>query len=136
MFLNLTKLFPIGKSEITSGLHDNPSVVRTSTVSQAYKLITLTFFKNLSDVAANFFIEGTRENEKITKNFTIHIASRTVPNNINESPRIIVDEGDKIKDETEDPLLQVIGESENNKEIVNTVSNEFYKLTNISNSNN
>ena len=56
LFVNLTAAFPV---RIISGTHNNPNLVRTSTVSQRYKIMVLTLLPDIGEnQVAHFKLEG------------------------------------------------------------------------------
>jgi hypothetical protein len=54
----------VGEGKITDGSHDNEVIVRTATISQKSKLMTLTFHRNISTqnvmISVEFELDGTR----------------------------------------------------------------------------
>ncbi|KYQ88805.1 putative glycophosphotransferase [Tieghemostelium lacteum] len=80
VYFNLTSL--IQNSTITDGSHDNSDIVRTATISQKYKIMTLVFRQNITrqNVSISVSYEGT-DKKPIEKSFNI-----TISTEIKQSP--------------------------------------------------
>jgi hypothetical protein len=67
----------LGASRITEGTHDQPDVVRTATMSQEHKVLTLTFFPNSSDANVSVIVVAQGTDLKMTEylfNITVNNA--------------------------------------------------------------
>ena len=78
MFFNLSSVF--GQGKITTGDHSDSEVVRSATVAQKHKILTLTFRKNVSLSTIEFNIEGyTDKNGTMATKLKFNITVDTRP---------------------------------------------------------
>ncbi|GAM23564.1 hypothetical protein SAMD00019534_067390 [Acytostelium subglobosum LB1] len=81
VYFNLTKL--VGDASITDGTHDNVLLVRTASISQKHKMMTLTFHHNITfqNVSISITFEKGTGTEKvsITKDFNITLSTLVTP---------------------------------------------------------
>eukprot|EP00818_Percolomonas_sp_WS_P009122 CAMPEP_0117453118 /NCGR_PEP_ID=MMETSP0759-20121206/10035_1 /TAXON_ID=63605 /ORGANISM="Percolomonas cosmopolitus, Strain WS" /LENGTH=1265 /DNA_ID=CAMNT_0005246093 /DNA_START=354 /DNA_END=4151 /DNA_ORIENTATION=+ len=86
-FLNMSSIFPLApkstavyqppseNGKIGSGSHDNPDAVRTSTISQTYKILTMTLFQNVSNQTVGVSVSGTdAQGEEVELHFNIFVS--------------------------------------------------------------
>jgi hypothetical protein len=64
---------------ISSAHHNNPSVIRTSSISSTYKILSLTFYKKKSGQQVKIFIKGANSKLKITIQFKQGITAMESP---------------------------------------------------------
>jgi hypothetical protein len=78
VYFNLTGI--VGKNQIVDASHDNSKVVRTATISQKYKLMTLTFYPRMprQNVAISITHKVGSEEIETTFNITAGAANVTV----------------------------------------------------------
>lgn len=97
----------LGASRITEGTHDQPDVVRTATMSQEHKVLTLTFFPNSSDTTVCVVVVAQGADMKMTE----YLFNVTV-NNAKSSNDTAAVEQEVVAEQHDDDVSPPIGKVE------------------------
>jgi hypothetical protein len=80
VYLNLSRL--VGTNDITEGFHNNPTVIRTATISQKLKIMSFTFHRNITEQLVEIYlryrVNATHEQEAMF-NLSVVTAAAEVP---------------------------------------------------------
>eukprot|EP01119_Soliformovum_irregulare_P013098 TRINITY_DN3457_c0_g1_i1.p1 TRINITY_DN3457_c0_g1~~TRINITY_DN3457_c0_g1_i1.p1 ORF type:complete len:1204 (-),score=445.63 TRINITY_DN3457_c0_g1_i1:46-3657(-) len=66
----------VGTNKIVDGIHDASTIIRTATISQKYKIMTMTFFRNVSKENVGVQISYESGADRIDVHFNITIATQ------------------------------------------------------------
>ncbi|XP_022082815.1 N-acetylglucosamine-1-phosphotransferase subunits alpha/beta-like isoform X2 [Acanthaster planci] len=104
-FLNLTVVFDTNSS-ITEAQYDDHKIVRTATVAQKYKLITVLLHENVSDTLIGVNVSG-RRNDDTLLSVSFNMTVNSIP--VTEKALTVVKEGEeKTVTEKEDEMSKVV----------------------------
>ncbi len=92
LYVNLTHIFGENVT-ITEARYDESKVIRTATVAQKFKLITLLLHSNVSDTLIGFSLDGHRANNTPV-NVEFNLTVNTIP--ISERGLIVVKEDEDV----------------------------------------
>ena len=73
-YINLTTVFPV-TSRITAGSHSNPNIIRSSTISQSLKILTVTLKKDQPSQDTLFVVDGQKDDIPIVFAFNVTIVT-------------------------------------------------------------
>eukprot|EP01117_Protostelium_nocturnum_P010349 TRINITY_DN3721_c0_g1_i2.p1 TRINITY_DN3721_c0_g1~~TRINITY_DN3721_c0_g1_i2.p1 ORF type:complete len:1019 (-),score=326.23 TRINITY_DN3721_c0_g1_i2:164-3220(-) len=136
-YFNLTKI--IGKGKVLDGSHDNTELIRTATISQKHRIITLTFNRNIPSqlvtVEVNYQTEdgtkmdllfnvthSTLNNDTQSNPLTSSTEHQQSPLQSDQSPlqepeKVNEDPNDDLKREDEDERVDIEGRKEKENEL-------------------